>query len=349
MAHTRKKSSRNKISIILVSCSCLLLALAAFAWYKVYGPNTGNFSEEKYLYIPTGSRYHAVKEILESENFVNDIWSFDLLAKKAGYPDNVKAGRYKIRKGMSNYDLIRMLRAGQQESVKIVIQKIRTPDALIRLLTTKLEPDSMDYISLFADSTFLAGFGLDTQNFLCAILPNTYEFWWNTPASKVFAKLASYYTRFWNEQRLAQAKAKNLTPIDVCILASIVEEETNYRPEMPDIASVYLNRLRKGMKLQADPTAKFAVGDFTLKRITFQHTRLESPYNTYHVFGLPPGPICTPDSRTLEAVLQATETSYLYFCAAPDFSGKHLFATTYAAHMQNARNYHRALRAAGIQ
>lgn len=343
-AAPRKKRSRYILFLLL-----LLLGGGAWASYKTFGPNTGHFQDGAYLYIPTGSRYDEVKHLLKTQGFIKDLFSFDLLARQAKYPDLVKAGKFRVEKGISNYELIRMLRSGKQVSVKIVLNKIRTSEDLIQLFSSRLEPSPGSFARLLGDTAFLAPYGLTSETALCAFLPDTYEFWWNTTAEAAFKKLAGYYTRFWNENRRQKAAEKGLTPQQAVTLASIVEEETRIRSEMPEIASVYLNRLRKGMKLQADPTAKYAAGDFSLKRITSLQTGLPSPYNTYYVQGLPPGPICTPMPGTIDAVLQAPETRYLYFCAAEDFSGQHRFATTYAEHRQNARRYHQALNAAGIR
>lgn len=331
----------------------LLLVFVAAAvgliGYKIFGSNTGSFSEGTYFYIPTGANYAQVKHSLKNKGFVKDIGSFDLLARQAGYPGKIRAGKFHIPKGINNYDLIRMLRSGQQVPVKLVLNRLRTKDDLVRFISSRLEADSLALRQLLNDPVYLAQFGLDTGTALCAILPDTYEYWWNTPADKVFRKLATYYTHFWNEDRKKKALDKGLTPQQAIILASIVEEETNYKPEMPDVASVYLNRLHRRMKLQADPTVKYAVGDFTLRRITAAHTAIASPYNTYFREGLPPGPICTPAATTIEAVLNAPKTPYLYFCAKEDFSGQHRFATTYAEHRRNAALYHRALNGAGIK
>jgi UPF0755 protein len=202
---------------------------------------------------------------------------------------------------------------------------------------------------MLQDNVFLSQFGLDSNTAMCAILPDTYEFWWNTSAEKAYKKFAKYYKEYWTADRLQKAQQKGLQPAEVVTLASIVEEETNYNPERPTVASVYLNRLRTGMKLQADPTARFAHGDFTIRRITSAITSIPSPYNTYYAAGLPPGPICTPSKKSIEAVLNAPKTNYLYFCAKEDFSGSHRFAATYAEHQRNASLYQQALNRRGIR
>lgn len=342
----RKRSKKTKALKIFLGIAALLLLFLVFV---VFGPNTGSFSKDEFLYIPTGADYAQVKTTLCEDGFIRDITSFELLAKQAGYPGHIKPGKYRIRHGMSNYNIIRMLRSGRQEPVKLIINKIRTTPDFIRLLANNLEADSLVLKQMFNDNTYLSQFGLDSNNVLCAVLPDTYEFYWNTNADKAFRKIAKYYTAYWTEERKQLAKANGLTPNEAVTLASIVDEETNYNPEKPTIASVYLNRLAQGMKLQADPTARFANGDFTVRRITAAITATASPYNTYYTTGLPPGPICTPSKKSIEAVLHAEHTNFMFFCAKEDFSGSHRFAATYADHQKNAKLYQQALSARGIR
>lgn len=319
-----------------------------FIAYKIWGCNTGNFTSGEYLYVKTGSNYDDVKKNLKEKDFVKDMRSFDFLAKRVDYPSKIKAGKYHIIKGMSNYEMLRMLRSGRQSPVKLVIRKLRTRQDFVQLVSSQLEADSGQLNALMKDSTFLARYNLDSNTAMCAILPDTYEFWWNSSASKVYEKIASYYKKYWTDERITSAAAQGLKPSQAVTLASIVEEETNYHPEKDTIASVYLNRLKKGMKLQADPTARFAYGDFTIKRVTSKQTSLLSPYNTYYITGLPPGPICTPSKKSIEAVLNAAQTDYLYFCAKEDLSGSHRFAKDYAVHQANAKRFQEALNARNI-
>lgn len=345
---SRKKSKSGKKKLFrFILYSLLVLILVAV--FFIFGPNTGAFTQGEYLYIRTGSTYEQVKEELKDEGFVRDIKSFDLLAQKAGYPDKVRAGKYHIKKGMSNFNIVRLLRSGKQTPVKLVIKKLRTKQDFINLVSNNLEADSAVLKHILADSVYLDQYGLDSNTAMCAVMPNTYEFYWNSPAEKVFRKIAKEYVDFWNESRKAKAKKQALSPQEVITIASIVEEESNMNSEKPNIASVYMNRVNKGMRLQADPTARFAYGDFTIKRITSVQTNFESPYNTYKVEGLPPGPICTPSVKSIEAVLNAPKTNYLYFCAKEDFSGYHNFASNLADHNANARKYHLALNARGIK
>lgn len=335
----KKTQKRNTkwLRYALVLVACLVLA----GLYFLFVPNTGSFANGEYLYIRSGSDYAQVKEALATGGFIRDMKSFDLMAKKANYPANVHPGKYRIARGMGNYSIVRLLRSGRQTPVKLVVGKVRRKADFIRLLSTYLEADSGVLKRMLLDTTYLAQFGLDTSTAMCAIMPDTYEFYWNTTADKAFRKIEKSYARFWTEVQKEKARKLNLSPQEAIILASIVEEETNKTSEKPTIASVYLNRRTKGMKLQADPTAKFAFGDFTLRRITSAQTSLASPYNTYYVAGLPVGPICTPSAASINAVLNASATKYLYFCASGN--GGHLFAATYDEHLKNAALYHKML------
>lgn len=345
-AKSNRKKSSNKILKVL---SVALVVAVLMGLYLFFVPNTGALAQGEFIYIRTGASYDEVALELKEKGFVRDMNSFHLLAKNAGLKDKIRAGKYQIKKGMSNYTIVRLLRSGRQTPVKLVINKLRTKQDFIRLVSSQLEADSAVLQQIFKDSEFLSQYGLDTNTAMCAIMPNTYEFFWNSSAEKVFKKIAQQYVSFWNNERKQKAQQKGLTAQQAIIVASIVEEESNSKAERPTIASVYLNRLKIGMKLQADPTAKFAFGDFMIKRITGVQTSFQSPYNTYQVAGLPPGPICTPSENSILAVLNAPQNKYLYFCAKEDFSGSHNFAATLQEHSANARKYHNALNARGIK
>ncbi len=341
MAATKRKKTRAPFFTLI------LVVLLVAAIYKVFGPNN-RLQEATYFYIHTGADYNIVEATLQQGGFISDAWSFGLLAKIAKLPAHIHPGKYKVTSGMSNFSLVRMLRSGRQTPVKLVINKLRTRHDLVSLLSGNLEADSTTLKQMFHDAAYLLQFGLDTNTVLCGVMPDTYNFFWNTSADKAFRKIEKNYARFWDSTRRQQAQAHGLTAVKATILASIVDEETNMPGDKPDIASVYLNRLDKGMKLQADPTVKFAIGDFTIRRITGDMLNSPSPYNTYMYEGLPPGPICTPTTKSIDAVLQAPHTTYLYFCAKDDFSGYSVFATTYDEQLKNARAYQKALDAHGI-
>ena len=320
----------------------LLLAIGGFVAWQVFGPTVKKPADTKYFYVPTGSDYEAVKASL-SDKGISSSFMFEPLAKKANYTGNVKPGRYEIKEGMSLYNLIRMLKSGNQSPVNFTINKFRTPQEIASRLAKNFEIDSLSAIAYLRSPDSLKKIGIDTNSLFSIIIPNTYSIKWNTTTPKVLERLKSEADKFWNEDRRAKAKQKNFSPEQIQIIASIVEEETNYNPEKGQVASVYMNRLRTGMKLQADPTVKFAMKDFGLKRILFAHLTYPSAYNTYYSAGLPPGPICTPSTTTIDAVLDAPETDYIFFVASPKFDGTHIFSRNYAEHQTNARIYQKAL------
>ena len=313
-----------------------------FAWIFL-GSATGFKSEVKYLYIPSDS---ATKESVIRQIEKDSIYhtrSFTWLAERRGYWNNIKPGKYKIAKGDNLLTIVRRLRNGQQEPVNIVILKFRTREALAGAIGKKLETDSAAFVSFLNNRDSIASYDVDTNNVMTIIFPDTYTYFWNTTPRKIVNKFYEAYKNVWTEERRNKATAHGLTPANAYILASIIEEETNYPADKPLMASVYLNRMNKGMRLGADPTVKFALRDFELKRIYEKHLVVESPYNTYRVTGLPPGPICTPSLETLDAVLNAPATDYLYFVAKSDFSGAHIFTASYDDHLKYAKEYQQAL------
>lgn len=348
-ATTPQKRKKKNSGVWMLLTFLLLVGAGGFIAYKIWGPNTGAMTNGNYLYIPTGASYDYVLQSLSDGGYVDDIASFDILAQRAKYNNKIKPGRYHIPNGISNYDLIRLLRSGKQEPIDIVINKLRTKQDFIKIISGSLEADSASVAEVLSDNSFLQKYGVDTNSALAVIIPDTYEFYWNTSAKKAFDRLASYYDRYWTEERKQKAFSKGLAPMEVMIIASIVEEETNKNDEKPQVASVYLNRLKYNMKLQADPTVKYALNDFAIKRILNVHLEYNSPYNTYMYAGLPPGPIATPSKASINAVLNAPETKYLYFCAKEDFSGYHNFAKSLTEHLQNARKYQKALNENGIK
>ncbi|ULQ57896.1 endolytic transglycosylase MltG [Flavihumibacter rivuli] len=316
---------------------------AAIGGWLFLGPATGFSGNQYYLEVPTGSDYPTLFQKLKQDNIIRYPGLFDMLARQLDYPEKVRAGRYLIPKGASIITVLRKLRNGQQEPVNLVITKLRTKEDFASLAGKKFEFDSAGMMRFLNSPDSAARYGLDTNTIMTAVFPDTYTYFWNTTPSRVMAKILKARDAFWTDARKKQAANLGLTPEQVVIIASIVEEETNKNDEKGNVASVYLNRLKTGMKLGADPTVKFALRDFSLKRIYNKHLAVESPYNTYRVNGLPPGPICTPSRTTIDAVLQAPATPYLYFVAKPDFSGYHVFAETYTQHLANAKAYQEAL------
>lgn len=320
----------------------LLLIVGAFAAWNFFGP-TLSPKNSKYIYIKTGASYADVKTALLNKNVTGNIFWFNFLAKRFNYDNAVKAGRYEITEGMSIYNLVRNLRNGKQAPVNLVINKLRTKEDLAQKISANVECDSASVMNFLNNNDSLAKFNLDTNTVMTAVIPNTYSIFWNTSANKIFAKLYNEQQKFWNEERKSKAKTLNFTPQQIYTMASIVEEETNKLEDKGKIASVYINRIASNQKLEADPTVKFAMKDFALKRIYKKHLSYPSPYNTYLNTGLPPGPICTPSQSTIDAVLNAPATNYMFFVAKPDFKGYSNFAATYKEHLLFAKAYRQAL------
>ena len=323
----------------------VLIIIGAFLFYIANKSSTAFSDKSKYFYIPSDSaNISFVIENLKSKNILKSTRIFNWLAGKTSFAEKIKPGRYKIQNGMSQIEVLRLLLSGSQEPVNLVINKFRTKEDFARFAGRQLECDSLEIIHFLQSADSLHEFGLDTNTAMTMIIPNTYTFFWNTSASKMFKKLQTEKESFWNKERLDRASQLGMSIGEVYTLASIVEEETNKNDEKPVIASVYINRLNKGMNLGADPTVKFALRDFGLKRIRFKHIEAAatSPFNTYKHKGLPPGPICTPSIKTIDAVLSAEKTDYLFFCAKADFTGYHAFASNDKEHMENAKAFARA-------
>ncbi|MBS1755713.1 MAG: endolytic transglycosylase MltG [Bacteroidetes bacterium] len=319
-----------------------LLLIVVYATWCVFGP-TVSAPSAKYFYINTGATYSDVKAALLKENIVSHSYVFEKIAQQASYPSNVKPGRYEIKNGSSLLSLVRKLKSGNQSPVKLVINKLRTKEDLAQKIGKNFECDSTQVIDFINNNDSLKTYGLDTNTVMTIVIPNTYLLQWNGGFKKIFLRLQSEQQKFWTDERKQKAQAKNLTTGQVYTMASIVEEETNKAADKGLIASVYLNRLDKGMRLEADPTVKYAMRNFALKRILHGHLAFNSPYNTYLNSGLPPGPICTPSATTIDAVLNAPSTTYLYFVAKPDFDGYSNFASSYPEHLVNAKAYQHAL------
>jgi UPF0755 protein len=317
------------------------LVITYVAW-NIFGPTIHN-PDKSFLYIKTGSNYQNVKNTLIKNKMISNTFWFDRIARYADYPKKVKAGKYKIEGGMSVYHLVKMLGTGRQVPVNLVITKMRTKEDLAKKIADNFEVDSATVINFLNNEDSVGQFDVDTNTVMTDVIPNTYRYTWNTSMKNIFKKLYIEERKFWNDERKEKAERLQLTPKQVYILASIVEEETNKQEDKGKIASVYINRMKKGMKLSADPTVKFALKDFGLKRIYHKHLAVESPYNTYQITGLPPGPICTPSIKTIDAVLNSPETDYLFFVARSDFSGYSDFASSYQQHEAYAKAYQQAL------
>ncbi len=330
---------------LLVLIFVLAALMAAVIAYLALMPGTAFESKKEFLFVRDGKpAKEQVMEQVAEENLLQHPSAFQLLAANMGVWDKLKPGRFEIENGESLLKIVRKLRNNQQSPVKLVINKIRLHEDFAALIEKEFDKDSsrvMDYIS---NNDSLRQWGVDSTSFLTLIIPDTYEYYWTASMKRIMTKLSDAHKNFWSkagrEQKLA---ASGLTKEQVYIIASIVEEETNKNDEKGNVASVYINRLRKGMPLGADPTVKFAVKDFTIKRVLHAHLETSSPYNTYRNQGLPPGPICTPSKASIDAVLDAPKTNYLFFVAKADFSGYHVFTTNFRDHQNYARVYQKAL------
>jgi UPF0755 protein len=345
----KRSNSRKPPVRALIYAFLLLLGLVAVlgykAWQVVFDSNVRLVSGKPfvYVYIRTGTSYDDVLQQLAQDGVINDSLTFDWVAQLMKYPEKVKPGKYKIVQGWSNKKLISVLRSGAQEEVNVILRAYTDIYTTAGILGRQLEADSADIINLLQNDSVQQQVGFDEANLPGFIIPDTYSFFWNTSAEKVVERMTKEYRKFWNRDRLDKAAALQLTPWQVSTLASIVAKETIKKDEMPVVAGVYLNRLKKGMLLQADPTVIFAAKDTSVRRVTQALLAIDSPYNTYKYKGLTPGPICIPPVGAIDAVLHFMPHNYIYFCAKEDFSGYHNFAETIDQHLINARKYQREL------
>ncbi len=326
---------------ILFGLLAIIIFFLAFVASKFFGPAVSTPSGE-FFYVKTGASYADIKNELREKKFITGDYWFDWTAKILRY-SSVKPGRYRLTKGMSLVALVRKLRAGDQALVNFVITKIRTKERLASRIGDQFECDSAAMMHFLNNQDSLKSFGLDTATVMAAAMPFTYAMTWNTTPGKIFRRFYQAYEEFWTKERKQKADSLGLTPAQVSTVASIVDEETNNEADKSKVASVYLNRVRIGMPLQADPTLKFAMRNFALKRVLNVHKETISPYNTYLNKGLPPGPICTPEVGTIDAVLNSPSTDYLYFVANSNFDGTHIFTSNYDDHMKYARLYQKEL------
>jgi UPF0755 protein len=338
----KKLSTGKKITIAIIAVIVLVVAYFALNFYKVYfSPNVTE--NQKYLYVKTGTSYDYFMEDLKKRDMLKSVSSFATAAEKMNLAANLKPGRYRLKKGMTNRTLINLIKAGNQEPVKLKFQNIRKKENFAAYLASNLEADSLSFIKVLDSTDLITKYGFNQDNIYAMFIPNTYEMYWNVSPVDFFERMHKEYDKFWNAGRKQKAASLNLTPAQVYTLASIVDAEALYDKEMPIIAGLYLNRLNKGILLQADPTVIFANNDFTVKRVTGKLLQVQSLYNTYKYAGLPPGPIMMPSINAIDAVLNREQNNYIYMCAKEDFSGYHNFAETKAQHEINAKKYREAL------
>ena len=338
----KKMSTGKKAAMIIAVLIVLIGGYFALNLYKVYfAPNVTE--NQKYLYIKTGSNYDDLITNLKTKDILNSPSSFATAAGKMNLPTSLKPGRYRLKKGMTNRTLVNMIKAGNQEPVKLKFQNIRKKENFAAYLASNLEADSLGFISVLDSTSLISKYGFNQDNVYAMFIPNTYEMYWNVSPSEFMERMHKEYDKFWTAERKQKAASLNLTPAQVYTLASIVDAEALYDKEMPIIAGLYLNRLNKGILLPADPTVIFANNDFTVKRVTNKLLQVQSLYNTYKYAGLPPGPIMMPSINAIDAVLNRQQNDFIYMCAKEDFSGYHNFAATKAEHEINAKKYREAL------
>jgi len=333
---------KNKIRFILSGIGIVTIVIVVLVYRNLFGISI-KVDNKKIIYIPTGSSYEQVLDTIYSNLNIENSKVFDWVAKKKNYPVLIKPGRYVIENDLSYIELINLLRSGKQKPVKITFSNIRTLNQLAGKIGKQIEADSASLISFLSDDSNYGSFGFNKENIISLFIPNTYEMYWNTDARGLLTRMLKEYSLFWDESRKAKAKEKGLDPKEVAILASIIDDEVVKADEKPRIAGVYLNRLKRGMPLQACPTIKFALNDFTITRVLNKYLEVDSPYNTYKHTGFPPGPIGCPSIQGLDAVLNAEKHDYLFFAAKADFSGYHNFSRTLSEHNRYAAMYQREL------
>jgi UPF0755 protein len=348
---TEKKASSGtvkKFIIALVLLIIISLGITCVVYYlRYFGPNVSD--KEQYLYIHTGATFDDVYKTIRDKGIVKDTTTFHWAAVNMKYTTRVKSGKYRLHEGMSNRKFINMLASGAQEPVTVSYHNLRLKEQFAGFISKKIEPDSIAILNLLDSAAFVKQYGFTTDNVYTMFMPNSYQMYWNTSPEKFFKRMYANYEKFWTPERKQRAAEINLSPIQVSILASIVDAEALHDDEMPTIAGLYLNRLKKGMKLESDPTVIFALHDFTIHRVLNKDLKVISPYNTYMYTGLPPGPVMMPSINAVNSVLDYKASAYLYMCAKADFSGYHAFATNVADHLINAHKFQQALDARHIE
>ena len=332
-----------KRKIFIVLAVFIAIGIGGFFYVQSIISTKFDITKSAYIYIDDTKNYDDILIQLDTTAHVNNIDKFKQLASFMDYPTSIKSGRYEITPEMNILEAIKLLKSGHQIPVKLRFNNIRLKSDLAKRISEQLMISEEQLLKALDDSAICSELGFTTETIDCMFIPNTYEIYWDISIDSFLKRMDTEYNKFWNDDRKKKAEALNLTPIQISILASIVEEECYFTDEYPMVAGLYLNRLQKGQLLQADPTVKFAVGDFSLKRILFKHLEVDSPYNTYKNIGLPPGPIRIPSIKGIDAVLNPATHEYLYMCAKEDFSGRHNFAKTHAEHERNANRYRTAL------
>ena len=343
-----KKRRKNRSRGIILKSIIIAICVVAIGIYYMFFTGMSRSGEETYLYIDSDDNVDSVYQKLSPITTKHSLWAFKQLARYKSYGDHIKTGRYQIG-SHGALQTFRYVRNGIQAPVNVTINSVRTTERLAKDISKKLMMSRDELYKALNDSATCAEYGYTPETIIAMFIPNTYDFYWNISVKTLLERMKRENEKFWTFERLEKAKNADLSPIEVVTLASIVDEETANVDEMPMIAGMYINRLRIDMPLQADPTVKFANGDFEARRIYNSMLRVDNPYNTYKYKGLPPGPIRLPSLQAVDAVLNFVHHDYLYMCAKEDFSGTHNFAKTYSEHQQNAAKYAKALNERGIK
>lgn len=331
----------NKLLIILITVAFVITGLRGYQLFRyIFEDNVKNAGT---ITIPYEATFDQVLDSLRAKDILKNEKAFRWVSGKKDYPGHIKAGRYLFQSGQNTNSMVNMLKAGNQKAVSIIFNNLRFMEELAGKVSRYIASDSSDLIAYLTDSTVIKKLGFNKYSFHAMFIPNTYEMYWTTTPEKFAQRMKTEYDHFWNEERKAKAEEQELTPIEVITIASIVQEETTKEEEKPVVAGLYLNRIRRGIPLQADPTIRYALGNFGIRRILTKYLEIDSPYNTYKYAGLPPGPINFPEISSIDAVLNAERHNYLYMCAKEDFSGYHHFARTLREHNRNAKRYREAL------
>lgn len=339
---------KNKSKVLKITLAIgILIVMSVFVLF--FTNNTKIDKDEVFVHVPTGASFDDVKKILSP--YVKNMSSFEFMAARRSYPEHIKPGRFLIKKGMNTFQLVSTMR--RNVPVDLAFNNQERLENLCERLSSQIEPDTTKLLASFKNNEFLKKNGFTSENVFAMFLPNTYQVYWNISADEFRDKMLKEYNKFWNKERIAKAAELNLTPVQVITLASVVHKESVKKSERPIIAGVYLNRLKQGMPLQADPTVIYAKKlkennfDQIIKRVIHEDLFINSPYNTYLFEGLPPSPIAMPDVDAIDAVLNAEKHNYIYFCASIEKFGYHVFASDYAEHQKNAKKYADWLNAQG--
>lgn len=341
-----KKFLFSLLALIMISG----LITANFFYSRIYQPNVVmEYEKEVFVYIPTDATFEDLQQILIASGVVQNTSSFRWVAEQKNFIQNIKSGRFLLKNGMNNNELVNLLRSGRQTPVNVVFNNVRTKEQFAGKVASQLELDSLALLSGMIDTAFTNPLDLDALTVSSLFIPNTYEFYWDVSVANFLARMTAEHHHFWTEHRKTKAQKLKLSLKEITTLASIVEKETLKKDEQPKVAGLYINRLDRGIKLESDPTVIFAIGDFTINRVLNKDLKIDSPYNTYKYKGLPPGPISIPSIQAIDAVLNHEKHDFIFMCAKDDFSGYHNFAKTYAGHLNNARKYRKALNKRGIK